>query len=162
MDEMRPDADYVPFRYRPPVVEERVRIPRRAGTTSSLLMAVLPLVALFVDIFFFAVSGEETTWTNLGIVTLATLVASYGLAGRDQRRLTELGLVVTTSPLIALICPIVYLFVRGSRAWRETATGLTAAWLNVLVILVAFGVVYELPVLIAALNGLTAATATVP
>lgn len=125
-------------------------------------MAVLPLVALFVDILIFGVSGEETSWTNLGIVTLAALMCSYGLARMDQRRLAELGLLVPTSPLIALFSPTVYLFVRGSRAWRETASGLRAAWLNVLVGLIVFGVVYELPVIIAALNGLASARATVP
>jgi hypothetical protein len=88
---------------------------------------------------------------------LAVLIASYGLARLDQRRLRELRLMFSTSPLIALICPIAYLIVRGSRAWHETAAGFAAAWLNVLVMLVVFGVLYELPVVTAALNGLASA-----
>jgi hypothetical protein len=157
MDDGGASTEYVPFGSRPLAIEPRMQVPRRAGTKSSLLIAVLPLIALMADIFIFAASGESTSWTNLGAVTVATLAVSYGLARLDQRQLSALGLVVGTSPLIALFVPIAYLFVRGSRAWRETATGLTPAWLNVLAILIVGGIVYELPLGIAIVNGLASA-----
>lgn len=123
-------------------------------------MAVLPLVVLVCDVAIFGIDGERTTWVLLASVTLASLVFSSVLARRDQSRLKEIGLSVPTSPLIALVCPTVYLFVRGSRAWRETATGLRPAWLNLLVIVVVVALITGLPLTIAVVNALNSARAS--
>jgi hypothetical protein len=146
---------YVPFRSVVRDATERIERPTRSLTLASVGIALLPLFALGIDVAIFSGGSESISWSTLGVVAVIAQLVACLLAGLDQQRLLALRLVQPTSPLIALFCPIAYLFVRGSRAHSETYTGFGPAWLGVAAILGAVIAILTLPLSLSTLNVLT-------
>lgn len=153
-----PASDYFPFWVEQREVEpddEGVEPPKTATTRSSNAIAVLPAIALAVDVWIYA--QGQISWTQIIIVGLVFDFGAYALARRDQKRLRELRITIPTSPRLALIAPPIYLFVRGTRAWREAYTGYRPAWLSVLVAVIIMFALAMLPAIFAGAERVAAA-----
>ena len=104
--------------------------PPPPSTRSSWVIALTPLALFGFDIWIATLLGGTTTWRIVLIVAAAGIALTYLCALADQRRLATLGFRLRTSPVIALVCPTVYLFVRGNRAFRESYAGFAPAWVQ--------------------------------
>jgi len=122
---------------------------RSARTTEAVLLAVTPAAAFVADVTVLSiVGGVLGLLATIAITVLATAL-SLGLARSDQRQLAELGHTARTEPYLALL-PVVYLFVRGHRAYRETFEGMGAAWVALTVtILVTYAALVVVPAALA-------------
>jgi hypothetical protein len=120
---------YVPLGRMPEAAPEAQR-PLSPSTRSSWVIALTPIALFAFDIWIAALLGGYITWRIVFAVAAVGIALTYVCALDDQRRLARLGFRGGTSPVIALACPTAYLFVRGSRAFRESYAGFRPAWIQ--------------------------------
>jgi len=133
----QPVSPYVPMRYwhSPEGTTEAAPAPvvRSSSTSPGYSLSLLPAVHAFLLVAIAVVRSGETTWPIIGATNLVMMMLGVLIARADQRALAALGLAAPTSPWLSLPSPLVYLVVRGNRAYRQTFTGLRPFWLGVLV-----------------------------
>jgi hypothetical protein len=148
------DLTYVPFRAAQGEQAEAMARPTGSRTAPSIALAVLPLGAFGIDLTLFSADRQSVSWTTLAIVAIIAQFVGCLLAAYDQRRLQQLGLTQPTSALIAVVCPTLYLLVRGNRAHRETYTGLGPVWLNVAALVAVVIAFLTLPITLSTMDTL--------
>ena len=129
---------------------DEVGRPRSAHTAESWSIAFLPAVALVADVALLSAGGGVLAVLAVIAITLGATVLAVEFARGDQTRLAELGHAARTQPYLAVL-PVVYLFVRGHRAYAETFEGMRVAWASLVVVI---GVCYATAVVIPAMSGI--------
>jgi hypothetical protein len=148
------EVAYVPFRSTPGGVHEQANRPTSSRSAASIGIALMPTVEFVLLLALFTADAQTIGLSTIITVAVLGQVVSLLFAAADQRRLSDLGLVRTTSVFLALICPTVYLFVRGNRAHNETYSGFGPAWLNVLTIVAVTVTFFSLPLMLSTLDTL--------
>ena len=127
--EAQSDPPFVPLGRLPEVASAPPRL-APPGTPSSWVIAFAPIALFALDVWVAAVLGGYITWSIVLSVAALGLASTYLAARDDQRRLASRGYLARTSPLLAVVCPAAYLFVRGNRAFRESYAGFGPAWIH--------------------------------
>jgi hypothetical protein len=142
------DFRYVPLGRVPEETPEAPR-PLSPSTRSSWVISLTPLGLFAFDIWIAALLGGYITWQIVFAVGVVGIVLTYVCALDDQRHLARRGFQTRTSPVLALVSPTAYLFVRGSRAFRESFEGFGPAWIQVAsVIVMVIAVTFMLPLMV--------------
>ena len=118
---------------------------RSARTTQAVLLAITPASSLVADVAVLSIVGGVLGLLAMITITVVATAFSLELARGDQRQLAELGHTARTQPYLALL-PVLYLFIRGHRAYRETFEGMGTAWVGLAVtILVTYAALVVVP-----------------
>lgn len=155
--------EYVPFQHVPMMdaADGTATTPLAAAPRSAAAwaLAAMPLGVLAFLALIMALQVGTISWPIIGGVALAASGLSVILARVDQRRLGELGFVQRTNPGLAVVT-LVYLFVRGNRAYRESFQGFGPAWVGLCVaVFASYQALVGLPIAVAVGQGLQAAMA---
>lgn len=116
-----------------PVWVRRPRVP--SNNWAAWTIAFLPLGQVIINVAIGVASGGQTTWANVGIITVALWAGTVTLARVDRRELDAWGFENTASSWLVLLTPPVYLAVRGNRVWRRTTAGLGPFWASLAVLI---------------------------
>jgi len=140
--------EYVPLGHMPDPTPVTPR-PLSPSTRSSWAISLTPLAFFAFDIWIATLLGGYITWRIVVVVGVVGIAFTFLCALDDQRRLAQRGFQARTSPVLALVSPTAYLFVRGSRVFRESFAGFGPAWIQVASFFVIVAVVsFALPLMV--------------